>query len=179
MTAPTTATSISADLRLPRWIVVWFWVTAIIQAYDALFVVLGPLSHDGGPLAGLWPGHLLYARFDRRYGDYDAFGTAQSCLNLAEVIGALIALRLRKRFAGVIFGLIVSVATFWKTTLYFGVEIASGLAMTRDALDRGDLAGFFFIAVFPNLFWLAIPLTVIIVLARQIARVGRLAARAV
>lgn len=160
-------------LRLPSWIVLWLSVTAIIQAYDALFVVLGPLSHQGGRLAWLWPGHLLYARFDHRYAGYDAFGTAQSCANLAEVVGAIIAVRLRRRFAGVILALIVSVATFWKTVLYFGVEIAGGLAMTRDAIDRGDFVGFFFIAVFPNLFWLAIPLTVIIVLSRQISQVGR------
>lgn len=170
MTDPT----VTSDHRLPRWVVIWLCVTAVIQAYDAMFVLLGPLSHAGGPLAGFWPGHLLYARFDHRYANYDAFGTAQSCANLVEVIVAVIAVRLRARVSGVILALIVSVATFWKTVLYFGVEIASGLAMTRDALERGDFAGFFFIAVFPNLFWLAIPLTVIIVLARQLRRVGTL-----
>lgn len=169
----TPAPSTGPDLRLPRWIVVWLWVTALIQAYDALFVVLGPISHAGGDLAWLWPGHLLYARFDHRYAGYDAFGTAQSCANFVEVVVAFIAIGMRERFAGVILALILSVATFWKTVLYFGVEIASGLAMTRDAIDRGDVLGFFFIAVFPNLFWLAIPLTAVIVLARQIARVGR------
>lgn len=161
------------DLRLPLWIVIWLWITAVIQAYDALFVVLGPLSHDGGRLARLWPGHLLYARFDLRYAGYDAFGTAQSCANLVEVVAALTAVGLRRRFAGVILALVVSVATFWKTVLYFGVEIAGGLAMTRHAVDRGDLAGFLLIAVLPNLFWLAIPLTVVIALSRQISRVGR------
>lgn len=161
------------DLRVPRWLVVWLCVTAVIQAYDALFVILGPISHAGGPLAGLWPGHLLYARFDHRYADFDAFGTAQSCANLVEVVVAIIAVRLAARFSGVILALVLCVATFWKTVLYFAVEISDGLEMTRDALDRGDFLGFFFIAVFPNLFWLAIPLTAVIVLARQIARVGR------
>lgn len=162
----------AADLRLPRWIVIWLCITAVIQTYDALFVILGPLSHIGGPLAGLWPGHLLYARFDHRYANFDAFGTAQSWANLAEVVVALIAVALRARFSGVILALILCVATFWKTVLYFAVEVSGGLEMTRDALERGDFAGFFFIAVFPNLFWLAIPLTAIVVLARQIARVG-------
>lgn len=160
------------DRRLPLWVVVWLCVTAVIQTYDALYVILGPLSHAGGPLAGLWPGHLLYARFDHRYANFDAFGTAQSWANLVEVVVALIALRLRRTLGGVILALIVSVATFWKTVIYFLVEICGGLEMTHDALDRGDFAGFFFIAVFPNLFWLAIPLTAIIVLARQVLRVG-------
>lgn len=160
------------DLRVPRWIVGWLTATAIIQAYDALFVILGPLSHSGGRLARWWPGHLLYARFDHRYAGYDAFGTAQSCANLVEVVLAVIAIRMRRRLSGVILALVLSAATFWKTVLYFGVEISGGLAMTRDALNRGDLAGFLLIAVFPNLFWLAIPLAVVIVLARQIARWG-------
>jgi hypothetical protein len=124
------------DMRLPRWIVVWLCITAAIQTYDALFVILGPVPHVGGPLAGLWPGHLLYARFDQRYANFDAFGTAQSWANLVEVVVALIAVRLRARFSGVILTLILCVATFWKTVLYFAVEISGGLEMTRDAEHR-------------------------------------------
>lgn len=74
------------DLRLPTWVIVWLCVTAAIQTYDACYVLLGPLSHAGGPLAGFWPGHVFYGSFDHRYAQFDAFGSAQSWANLVEVI---------------------------------------------------------------------------------------------
>ncbi|MGB4779916.1 hypothetical protein [Microbacterium sp.] len=170
MIAPT-ATTVTVP-RLARWMVVWFVVSAVIQIYDAVFVLLGPLSHAGGPLAGLWPGHLLYAQFDHRYANFDAFGTAQSALNLVEAAALFWAVARRRRFSGVVLGLIVSVATFWKTVLYFGVEISSGLAMTRQSVEDGNIAGFLGIAVLPNTFWLVIPACVIISLARRLVRLG-------
>src|SRR3546814_15362636 len=69
---------------MPRWVVVWLVITAIIQTYDACYVLLGPLSHAGGPLAGLWPGHVFYGPFDHRYAQFDAFGSAQSWANRTE-----------------------------------------------------------------------------------------------
>ena len=161
------------DVRLPTWVVVWFAVSSVIQAYDALFVLLGPLSHTGGSLAGLWPGHQLYARFDHRYADFDAFGTAQSVANLVEVLVMLWVLWHARRRSGVVVGLIVATATFWKTVLYFGVEGASGLAMTRQSLERGDLPGFLMIAILPNLFWIVVPLCVVITLGRRLMHSGR------
>lgn len=163
------------DLRLPTWVIVWFAISAIIQTYDACYVLLGPLSHAGGPLSGLWPGHLLYARFDHRYADVDAFGTAQSWANLVEVVVTAWVLWHAKRWSGVVVGVIVATATFWKTVIYFLVEASSGMAMTRQSLENGDLAGFLFIAILPNLFWIVFPLAVIVALARQIHRVGRAA----
>jgi hypothetical protein len=160
------------DLRLPVWVVVWFVVTAIIQTYDACYELLGPISHKGGPMAWLWPGHVFYSSFDQRYAGFDAFGSAQSWANLLEVIVLVIVLIRVRHWSAVVLGLIVSVATFWKTVLYFLVEASSGLEMTRQSLERGDLVGFLMVAVLPNLFWIGIPLAVIIVLGRQIHRVG-------
>ncbi len=80
-----------------------------------------------------------------------------------------------KRWSGVVVGLIVTVATFWKTVIYFLVEISSGLEMTRQSLERGDLVGFLMVAVLPNLFWIVFPLAVVIALGRQVLRVGRAA----
>ena len=99
---PVTATTLDrtdADLRMPRWVVVWLVVTACIQTYDALYELLGPLSHAGGRLAGLWPGHVFYSKFDHRYAGFDAFGSAQSWANLLEVVVIVCALVLRRRFA--------------------------------------------------------------------------------
>lgn len=160
------------DLRLPTWVFVWLTISAVIQTYDACYVLLGPISHAGGPLAGMWPGHVFYSSFDHRYAGFDAFGSAQSWANLLEVIVIVFALTRAKRWSGVVLALIVSVATFWKTVIYFLVEASSGLEMTRQSLERGDLFGFLMVAILPNLFWIVIPLAVVIVLGRQIYRVG-------
>ena len=168
--------SAARDLRLPTWVIVWLAVSAVIQTYDACYVLLGPLSHDGGALAGFWPGHVFYASFDHRYGSFDAFGSAQSWANLVEVIVIVWALLHAKRWSGVVVALIVTVATFWKTVIYFLVEISSGLEMTRQSLERGDLLGFLMVAVLPNLFWIVFPLAVVIALGRQVLRVGNRAA---
>jgi hypothetical protein len=173
--APVASTVAARDRRLPRWVFVWLIVTACIQTYDACYVLLGPLSHAGGPLAGFWPGHVFYSTFDHRYASFDAFGSAQSWANLLEVVVIVWALAHARRWSGVVAALLVSVATFWKTVIYFLVEASSGLEMTRQSLESGNLVGFLAVAVLPNLFWIAIPLAVIIVLTRQVMRVGRAA----
>jgi uroporphyrin-III C-methyltransferase len=160
------------SLRLPRWIVVWLIVTACIQTYDACYVLLGSASHAGGSLSFLWPGHVFYSGFDHRYADFDAFGSAQSWANLLEVIVLICAICLRRRWSGLVLALLVSVATFWKTVIYFLVEIASGLQMTRQSLEEGDIVGFLAVAVLPNLVWIVVPLIVVIVLGRRVWRVG-------
>ena len=158
---------------MPRWVVVWLVVTAGIQTYDAAYELLGPLSHAGGRLAWLWPGHVFYSRFDQRYAGFDAFGSAQSWANLLEVVALVVALVLWRRFSGLVLALVVSTATLWKTVLYFLVEAASGLAMTRQSLDEGDLGGFLAVAVLPNLVWIVMPLAVVIALGRRVVRAGR------
>ncbi len=160
------------DLRLPRWIVVWFVITAIIQTYDACYELLGAISHKGGPMAWLWPGHVFYSSFDHRYAGFDAFGSAQSWANLIEVVVLVWVLFHARRWSGVVVGLIVSVATLWKTVIYFLVEASSGLEMTRQSIERGDVVGFLMVAILPNLVWIVVPLTVVISLGRQIRRVG-------
>jgi hypothetical protein len=173
--APLASTVAARGRRLPRWVFVWLIITACIQTYDACYVLLGPLSHAGGPLAGFWPGHVFYSTFDHRYASFDAFGSAQSWANLLEVVVIVWALAHARRWSGVVAALLVSVATFWKTVIYFLVEASSGLEMTRQSLESGNLVGFLAVAVLPNLFWIAIPLAVIIVLTRRVMRVGRAA----
>ncbi len=173
MTAGTPADAAgSAPLRIPGLIVAWLVATAIIQTYDACYELLGSLSHAGGPLSWLWPGHVFYASFDHRYADFDAFGSAQSWANLLEVIVLVIAIVLRRRFSGVVLALLVSTATLWKTVIYFLVEISSGLEMTRQSLEQGNLVGFLAVAVLPNLVWIVVPLIVVVVLGRRVWRAG-------
>ncbi len=164
----------AGPMGLPRWVFVWFIITTCIQTYDACYELLGPLSHVGGPLSWLWAGHVLYGTYDATYGgtQTDAWGEAQSWLNLLEVIVLITALSIRRSRPGtaVILGLVVSTATFWKTVAYFAIEICSGLEKTHAALDRGDLAGFLFVGVLPNLFWIAIPLLAMVSLGRVLKR---------
>jgi len=169
--------STAEKLAIPRWILVWFVITAVIQTYDACYVLLGPISHEGGPMSGFWAGHVLYGQYDKTYGGTDstAWGDAQSWLNLVEVIGLIVVFcNLRKPIAAVL-GLIVSVATFWKTVAYFTIEATSGLEKTIHSLNTGDLAGFLFIGVLPNLFWIVVPFLVIVSLGRRMNTAYRIA----
>jgi uroporphyrin-III C-methyltransferase len=163
--------------RVPRWIAVWFVITAVIQTYDAFYELLGPISHAGGPLAWLWPGHVFYSSFDHRYAGFDAFGSAQSWANLVEVVALVWVLFHLARWSGVVVGLIVSVATFWKTVIYFLVEASSGLEMTRQSIERGDIVGFLAVAILPNLVWIVVPLIVVVVLGRMVQGAGQAAPR--
>lgn len=175
--APTAPTEAARDLWLPSWVIVWLCITAAIQTYDACYVLLGPLSHAGGPLAGFWPGHVFYGSFDHRYAQFDAFGSAQSWANLVEVIVIVWVLLHARRWSGLVVALLVSVATFWKTVIYFLVEASSGMEMTRQSLERGDLLGFLAVAVLPNLLWIVIPFLVITALGRRVLRVGGIVTR--
>jgi len=176
MTALLAETS-TIERRVPRWIAVWFVITAIIQTYDACYELLGPLSHKGGQLAWLWPGHVFYSSFDHRYAGFDAFGSAQSWANLLEVVALVWVLFHLTRWSGVVVGLIVSVATFWKTVIYFLVEASSGLEMTRQSIERGDILGFVMVAILPNLVWIVVPFIVIVALGRLVQRAGQLEPR--
>ena len=151
---------------------IWFLISCVIQIYDALFVLTKPLSDAGNTLGWFWPGHHLYAEYDHRYAAFDAFGSAQSWLNIVEAAVLIIALVYRRRWSGVVIGLIVSVATFWKTVLYFGVEMCSNLEYTRHVLDSGDAKGFLAIVIAPNAVWIVVPAIVIVVLGRRVWRVG-------
>jgi hypothetical protein len=158
--------AVAAGPRLPRWICGWLLFSGLIQTYDALFVLTKPLSDVGGPLGFLWPGHHLYANYDGRYAAFDAFGSAQSWGNLIEVvlIGWVL---LNRRTRGAALGaLLVSVATFWKTALYFLVEICGRLAFTKHVLAAGDVKGFLGIVIAPNAVWLVMPAAVIVTLVR-------------
>jgi hypothetical protein len=159
----------NAAMKLPRWMVGWFVASGLIQLYDAMFVLTKPLSDVGGPLGFLWPGHHLYATYDHRYAAFDAFGSAQSWGNVVEV--ALIAWVLinRRKPSAPLLALVVSVATFWKTVIYFLVEICGHLNFTKHVLDAGDTKGFLGIVIAPNAIWIVVPAICIVVLLRRLS----------
>lgn len=153
---------------LPRWIVNWLIISGVIQAYDALFVLTKPLSDVGNTLGFLWPGHHLYARYDHRYAAFDAFGSAQSWGNLVEVLAIAWVLLNRKTTRGALGALVVCTATFWKTILYFLVEICGNLNYTKHVLDAGDTKGFLGIVIAPNAVWIVVPALAIVTLLRRL-----------
>jgi hypothetical protein len=157
-------------LELPRWIIGWLIFSAMIQTYDAAFVLTKPWSDVGGPLGFLWPGHHLYAAYDGRYAAFDAFGSAQSWANLAEVLLIVWVLFKRQSAAGVLGGLVVCVATFWKTVLYFLVEICGHLSFTKHVLDAGNTKGFLGIVIAPNAVWIIMPALAGATLLRMLRR---------
>jgi uroporphyrin-III C-methyltransferase len=124
----------------------------------------------GEPLGFLWPGHHLYATYDGRYAAFDAFGSAQSWGNLVEVVVIAWVLFNRRSPGALLGALVVSVATFWKTVLYFLVEICGHLNYTKHVLDRGDMKGFLGIVIAPNAIWLVLPAAVIVTLLRSLRR---------
>jgi hypothetical protein len=160
--------NIGGMARLPRWIVVWLTISGIIQTYDACFVLTKPLSDVGGPLGFLWPGHHLYSHYDGRYATFDAFGSAQSWANLIEVLLIVWVIANRKSWAGVLGALVVCVATFWKTVIYFLVELCGHMNFTKHVLDAGNVKGFVGIILVPNGVWIVLPGLAIVALFRQL-----------
>ena len=172
MTDSTAQAPTRAPLGIPRWVLVWLIITAVIQTYDACYELLGPVSHTGGPLSWLWAGHVWYGTYDMTYGGKasSAWGEAQSWMNLVEVVGLIVVFcNLRKPWVPIL-ALIIQTATFWKTVAYFTIEAASGLEKTRHSLESGDLLGFLAVGVLPNVFWIVIPLLSMIALWRLIHR---------
>jgi hypothetical protein len=61
--------------------------------------------------------------------------------------------------------------------IYFLVEASSGLEMTRQSIERGDILGFVAVAILPNLVWIVVPFIVVVVLGRIVQRSGQAAPR--
>ncbi len=84
----------------------------------------------------------------------DGFGVAQSLLNVPEVLMQLIALYLhwysKQSTLPVILTLIAQTCTFWKTVLYFVVEIVEGSPNTW----HSSSFDYYVLFLLPNSLWL-------------------------
>ena len=145
---------------LPQFAVLWFIISGLIVILDASFVLLRPISMPGGSLAFLYGGWHKYITHDKRYADtHDAFVVVQSWLNLVEVAFQFMAVaaHLQKGPSCALkLGFFVSVATFYKTVIYFSMEYAEGLKFTR----HNSLPDLILYVVIPSFVWLAMPLKV-------------------
>mmetsp|Transcript_27393 Transcript_27393/g.68769 ORF Transcript_27393/g.68769 Transcript_27393/m.68769 type:complete len:174 (-) Transcript_27393:49-570(-) len=142
---------------VPKWALVWFYVSFLIQIWDALFILARPHSLAGGALEYVWSPYQLYITVDRRYGDLgDGFGIAQSWLNLLEVVVGFWGLNMYMggQAKAHLYLFSASLMSFAKTCIYFLTEFCSGLEYTGGA-DWYQWTTIFFI---PSLFWVVFPL---------------------
>ena len=64
----------------------WYWlaIQLVIVTNDWSYILLRPLTLDGGSLRWMVPMHAIYEKIDMVYGTYNAFGIGQSIMNVFE-----------------------------------------------------------------------------------------------
>eukprot|EP00048_Salpingoeca_helianthica_P023066 m.22040 g.22040 ORF g.22040 m.22040 type:complete len:175 (-) comp8217_c0_seq1:49-573(-) len=157
---------------LPTWVVVWIQVSILIVLWDASFVLLRPLSMEGGPYEAIYAPYKKYITVDKMYGHMEEDGTkffivAQSIVNLVEVtflqISIFLHLQKDPRCELVAFSASLCVAA--KTVLYATVEVVSGSRHT----SQNNWADFIFLYVIPNGLWIVFPMLIVVTLGSRIA----------
>ncbi|XP_053399671.1 uncharacterized protein LOC123557344 isoform X2 [Mercenaria mercenaria] len=145
--------------QMPGYMVVWFYVTAVICTIDASFIVFRPRTLPGGDLSKFFSFYQYYIYTDQRYNDVgDSYVFTQSLMNYVEVVLNIITLicHYRKMKDTRLLAFTVSVMTFWKTVLYILMfyELAGG----KDYRVGNSLVEEIFIVLFPNGVWIVLPL---------------------
>lgn len=150
--------SSSTKFGLSTFAVIWLVVSGLICIIDATFVLLRPATLPGGSL-DVYPYKFwaVYIEHDKRYAALeDAFVSLQSVLNLVELAlqFVIVFLNARGRHAAAHkLCILVSVATLYKTVIYFGMEIFDGFPFTKHN-SQFDLVT---MVIIPSSFWIIIP----------------------
>lgn len=144
--------------QLPGYMVIWFYVTAVICTIDASFIVFRPRTLPGGDLHKYFSFYKYYIYTDQRYGDTgDSYVYTQSLMNYAEVILNIITLvyHYKRKATTRLLAFTVTVMTFWKTVLYILMfyELAGG----KDFRAGNSLTEEIFIVLIPNGVWIVLP----------------------
>ncbi|KAH3839005.1 uncharacterized protein LOC127879452 isoform X2 [Dreissena polymorpha] len=144
--------------KMPMWMVIWFYATAIICTIDASFIVLRPHTLPGGSLHYLFFFYKYYIHTDQRYNDVsDSYVYTQSLMNYAEVLLNIVTLFYHYRKSNLTkpLAFTVSVMTFWKTVLYIAMfyELAGG----KDYRIGNTLLEEMLLVLIPNGIWLLLP----------------------
>ena len=180
MTTKSTSSSSSSTspLRLPKWMWSWLVVSSTLVLYDVGFVLTRPASFTGGSLHWLFFPYDSYLRYDPVYSDvHDAFGIAQSYINLLELALILAALLLARALPSSstphLLVLIATSSTLFKTLLYIVHEAvgAAGHGKGRSGYSLLHLGtwdvGYVGASVVPILAWVVFPVAVLVSLGRQ------------
>lgn len=120
------------DVQIPTWAVYWIFVSSALVVPDFLYVLLQPHTLKDGKWGGMLPFTIWhqYAEWDRRYSNPDdVFNFVQSILNVVEsVLGVGIVLIFGQRSkVGAKLLTALSMMTFYKTVIYFLMEIVTGM----------------------------------------------------
>ncbi|XP_071951320.1 uncharacterized protein [Antedon mediterranea] len=161
--------SIKSNSGLPGWIAAWLLITAVIQTWDASYILLRPHSAAGGKLNAFWRPYNLYQEIDLRYKEDESFGIAQSCLNVVEVLLCVFVLYLNRvgsKFTYVL-ALFVNTMTWWKTVLY--MLMYTDFCNGNDMIGTSDPLLLIFCFFIPNGFWILVPGMSIISLGKRLA----------
>ncbi|KAK6331390.1 hypothetical protein TWF730_004472 [Orbilia blumenaviensis] len=160
-----------------RLFLLWLSISLPLVLWDFSYVMLRPHSMPGGKWHLPWKPYALYCEIDLVYGfkhyyDGEGFNPAQSAMNFVEVLAYCYYLHLVRsggkggmllgadrvvgRTAGkaVVVGLVACTATFWKTVIYWLVEVLGGYKH----IAHNDLNTIFWFWVLPNGPWLVLPL---------------------
>ncbi|EPY38735.1 hypothetical protein AGDE_05194 [Angomonas deanei] len=147
--------------QLPLIAKIWFALVTPIVLIDGLFVLnRQPVgSNAPHPLANTVPFNfwLIYEKYDRRYApNDDAFVVAQSYLNLMEIALGLVAIALsflKKDDLAIKLAALVCCMTFYKTVLYFVMDIVEGGKYTKHNSMKDQIQ----FVIIPSSFWLIVP----------------------
>ena len=117
---------------IPTWAVFWIFFSSALVIPDFLYVLLQPHTLPDGKWGGMLPFTIWhqYAEWDRRYSNpQDVFNYVQSILNVVEsVLGVGTVLIFGQRSKnGAKLLTAVSIMTFYKTVIYFLMEIVTGM----------------------------------------------------
>lgn len=159
----------SATTRWPWWLVGWFVLSSIVVLWDVGFILMRPESMEGGEWSWIWKPYPNYYRVDKAYGDMSnhwirtqTYGNIlESALNFISVGMYFSSSTWMNKFAPIL-GMNAAMMTFWKTVLYWGIEIVSGFENTA----HNNLFDAVFIFIIPNGFWLVVPFAIILWFAK-------------
>jgi hypothetical protein len=152
--------SANAKFGLSKFAIIWLILSGLICIIDATFVIFRPGSLPGGNLVKyfpVWIGWHQYIQHDKRYADlHDAWVVLQSYMNLVEVALQFLCVYLNKKgnfnLAHKIF-IVISICTFYKTVIYFGMEVFEGFPFTKHNSNKDLLL----MVIIPSSFWVIIP----------------------
>jgi len=160
--------------QLPRWVLWWFYTTAIVCTWDASFIFLRPHTLPGGSLFKFWSPYVHYIAVDQRYKDVnDPFVFGISLFNYLEVILNVITIVMHYRRSRhtIPLAFTVTVMTFWKTLFYFyGFSEMGGGGPYRKG--NSTMQEFLLVAI-PNGIWVLLPFLVMVVLWERIVPAQR------
>ncbi|KAI9021897.1 hypothetical protein DFJ74DRAFT_670827 [Hyaloraphidium curvatum] len=148
----------------------WFMAACFFMTWDLCYIFSRPRSFPGGDLHFIWKPYALYGTIDHVYSrkaweNGEGWPAAQSLGNILEVVIMLYHLSLPSTTLTSDFvAFFVSVLTWYKTAIYFGIDYFSGWAGSK----HNSAFNFWILYVTVNNFWSVIPFIYMNILGRRL-----------